>query len=93
MILNWYRRLSTLWPDLLIGERPDIRVDEDNQPEFNQLLVDSSFWPEIYKALIDTSRFGIGVVNYPPINWRAWFPSVLGLVAPQKSGHDRPRID
>ena len=40
MILNWYRRLSTLWPDLLIGERPDIRVDEDNQPEFNQLLVD-----------------------------------------------------
>lgn len=60
MCLNWHRRLSTLWPDLLIGELPEIKVAESNQEAVDQLLIDTGMWPETYKALIDTSRFGTG---------------------------------
>lgn len=60
MCLNWHRRLSTLWPDLLIGELPEIKVSEGNQKAIDQLLIDTGMWPETYKALIDTSRFGTG---------------------------------
>lgn len=60
MCLNWHRRLSTLWPDLLIGELPEIKVAEANQEAVDQLLIDTGMWPETYKALIDTSRFGTG---------------------------------
>ncbi len=84
LVLNWHRRLSTLWPDLLIGERPNIQVDESDQANFNQLLTDSSFWPEVYKTLIDMSRFGVGIVKgyidnqgYPKVQAippSCWFP-------------------
>ena len=60
MCLNWHRRLSTLWPDLLIGELPEIKVAEANQEAVDQLLIATGMWPETYKALIDTSRFGTG---------------------------------
>lgn len=60
MCLNWHRRLSTLWPDLLIGELPKVTVSEANQEAIDQLLLDTALWPEAYKALIDTSRFGTG---------------------------------
>lgn len=63
MVLNWHRRLSTLWPDLLIGELPDIKVSEGNQKPLNQLLIDASAWPEAYKALLDMSRFGTGLIK------------------------------
>lgn len=60
MVLNWHRRLSTLWPDLLIGELPDIKVSDQNQEAINQLLIDTQIWPEAYKAFLDMSRFGTG---------------------------------
>ena len=60
LILNWPRRLSLLWPDLLIGEKPEVKVSDSNQKAIDQLLIDSSVWSEAYKALIDMSRFGVG---------------------------------
>ncbi len=63
MCLNWHRRLSTLWPDLLIGELPEIKVSESNQKAIDQLILDTSLFPEAYKALIDTSRFGTGPIK------------------------------
>ena len=63
LTLNWHRRLSTLWPDLLIGELPDVVVSEANQEAINQLLLDTAAWPETYKALIDMSRFGTGPIK------------------------------
>ncbi len=63
MMLNWHRRLSTLWPDLLIGELPEVKVSDGNQEAVNQLLTDTSLWPETYKALLDTSRFGTGPIK------------------------------
>lgn len=63
MILNWHRRLSTLWPDLLIGELPEVKVSEANQKVIDQLLIDSGTWQETYKALLDMSRFGTGPIK------------------------------
>lgn len=63
MCLNWHRRLSCLWADLLIGEKPKVKVSEGNQARLDQLLDDSAIWQETYKALIDTSRFGVGPVK------------------------------
>ena len=60
IILNWPRRLSLLWADLLVGEIPEIKVSEQNQEAINDLLTNTVVWPETYKALIDTSRFGTG---------------------------------
>ena len=63
LTLNWHRRLSTLWPDLLIGELPQVTVSETNQVAINQLLLDTAIWPEAYKAIIDMSRFGTGPIK------------------------------
>jgi len=85
MCLNWHRRLSTLWPDLLIGELPEVTVSEANQEAVDQLLHDTALWPETYKALIDTSRFGTGPIkayvfdDMPMVQAVApsrWFPVV-----------------
>lgn len=63
LILNWHRRLSCLWPDLLIGETPDVKVDEANQEATKELRRDIGLWPEAYKGLLDMSRFGVGPVK------------------------------
>jgi hypothetical protein len=63
LILNWHRRLSCLWPDLLIGETPDVKVDDANQEAVKELRRDSGLWPEAYKGLLDMSRFGVGPVK------------------------------
>ena len=63
LILNWHRRLSCLWPDLLIGETPDVKVDEANQEAAKELRRDIALWPETYKGLLDMSRFGVGPVK------------------------------
>lgn len=63
LILNWHRRLSCLWPDLLIGETPDVKVDDANSDAVKELRRDSSLWPEAYKGLLDMSRFGVGPVK------------------------------
>jgi len=85
MCLNWHRRLSTLWPDLLIGELPEVTVSEADQEAVDQLLQDTALWPETYKALIDTSRFGTGPLkayvadDVPMVQAVApsrWFPIV-----------------
>jgi hypothetical protein len=62
-VLNWPRRLSLLWADLLIGETPDVLVSPADQPGIDRLLIDAGFWPELYKAIIDMSRFGVGAIK------------------------------
>lgn len=87
MILNWPRRLSTLWADFQFGEKPKIRVPK-NQKE-NQIYVDSlinrlNLWTTCYSAAIDVSRFGVGIIkvfaepNKPAqiqvVSPKNWFP-------------------
>lgn len=84
-VLNWPRRLSTLWADLLLGEPPTVSVGEADSPEqqtVDRLIEENDFWNTAYEGVIDISRYGTGVfkVRYdgrgiieaiPP---SLWFP-------------------
>lgn len=87
LILNWYKRLSLLWADLLLGEPPTITVGEDDSPEqinLHRIIEDNSLILSAHEVAIDISRFGVGLfkVRYdtqgiieaqPPM---VWFPVV-----------------
>jgi len=87
IILNWHRRLSTLWADLLLGEPPHITAGDQGSAEqvaVDRLVDDNGLINTAYEAAIDISRFGTGLfkVSY---NGRSiitgqqpavWFPVV-----------------
>lgn len=87
IILNWHRRLSTLWADLLLGEPPRITAGEPNSPEqqaLERIIRDNNLINVAYEVALDVSRYGTGIfkVRYdkrgiieaqPPV---VWFPVV-----------------
>lgn len=87
IILNWPKRLSTLWADLLFGEPPKITCGDTNSPEqqtLERLLEDNQLINIAYEVALDISRFGTGIfkIRYdgraiiegqPPM---LWFPVV-----------------
>jgi len=88
IILNWHRRLTKLFSDLLFGEPPRIVSGDVNSPEQNNLdriIEDNNFIMECYKVALDTSRFADGLFkiryddNYSIIQANSpscWFPVV-----------------
>lgn len=66
-VLNWHKRLSTLWADFLFGEQPRASVAQDPEsPE--QVYADdfverTRFWSLQHARQIDVSRFGHGVIE------------------------------
>lgn len=87
IILNWPRRLSTLWADLLLGEPPRITAGETGSKEQEQLdkiIKSNNFLNTAYEVAIDLSRYGDGIFKtrydkraiieaVPP---SLWFPVV-----------------
>jgi len=87
IILNWHKRLSTLWADLLLGERPRITAGEANSKEQQQLeaiIENNDFFNVAYEVALDISRYGTGLFKLrydgraiieaiPP---SLWFPVV-----------------
>jgi len=64
IILNWHRRLSTLWADLLLGEPPKITAGEwqgREQEELDEIIVNNNFLNIAYEAALDISRYGDGI--------------------------------
>jgi len=64
IILNWHRRLSTLWADLLLGEPPRITAGDKNSPEqqvVERLIRDNQLHNVAYEVALDISRFGTGL--------------------------------
>lgn len=64
IILNWHKRLSTLWADLLLGERPRITAGDKNSKEQQQLeaIIESNdFFNVAYEVALDISRYGTGI--------------------------------
>lgn len=64
LVLNWPKRLSTLWADLLAGDPPTFTVGEPDSPEQSQLddLVERNhFATLLYDIGLDISRYGDGV--------------------------------
>lgn len=87
MILNWHRRLSTLWADLLLGEPPKITAGEwgsKEQKKLDEILENNNFINTAYEVALDISRYGDGILKarldgdaiieaIPP---SLWFPVV-----------------
>lgn len=66
IILNWHRRLSTLFANLLLGEPPRITAGEKGSAEqaaCDRIVNDNNFILTAYKAVIDISRFGDGLLK------------------------------
>lgn len=63
IILNWYKRLSLLWADLLVGEAPKFTVGdiESKEQKALSLYTGSNFLNTIYEGIIDISSLGNGV--------------------------------
>lgn len=64
LILNWNKRLTTLWADLLLGEPPRFICGEQNSKEqqiINDLISQNNFINTSYEVVIDLSRFGDGL--------------------------------
>ncbi len=64
IILNWHKRLSTLWADLLLGEPPRISAGDKNTPEqqaVERLVRDNDLINVAYEVALDVSRYGTGI--------------------------------
>lgn len=64
IVLNWPRRLSTLWADLLLGEPPLITAGEQGSAEqdaVERIIRDNDLHNVAYEVALDVSRFGTGL--------------------------------
>lgn len=83
VVVNWHRRLSTLWADMLFGQAPEIKGD--NQEVVDALVERNDLVNVLYEAAIDVSRHGTGILKVRLTNDGAvvetvppdiWFPVV-----------------
>lgn len=64
LILNWPKRLTTLFSDLLLGEPPRIKAgDQDSQEQqtVDRIINDNGLYNIAYEVAIDISRYGDGI--------------------------------
>lgn len=88
LVLNWHRRLSTLWGDLLLGEPPRIHAGDSGSVEeqtLTRLITQNRLFSVAYATVIDASRYGVGIFKVrsdgkraviEPQNPSCWFPVV-----------------
>ncbi len=67
IILNWHKRLSTLWADFLFGEQPRAIVSDDpesaEQKYADDFVARNRYWLLQHTRQIDVSRFGHGIIE------------------------------
>lgn len=88
LVLNWHKRLSTLWGNLLLGEPPRISAGDKGSPEqteVDNLINNNRLIKRGYEVVLDVSRFGDGLIKVRHDGHRAiiegqtplvWFPVV-----------------
>lgn len=87
MVLNWHKRLSTLWADLLLGEPPRITAGDRNSAEqqtAERIISSNQLHNAAYEVALDVSRYGVGLfkIRYDkmaiiePQQPAMWFPVV-----------------
>lgn len=87
IILNWHRRLSILFANLLLGEPPRISAGEkgsNEQAAVDRLIKQNKLLLTAYKTVIDMSRFGDGLFKIrhdkrgiiEAVSPSIWFPVV-----------------
>ena len=66
LVLNWHKRLSTLWGDLLLSEPPRLTSGKEKsteQQEIDDINEKSSLINTAYQVVLDMSRYGTGLFN------------------------------
>lgn len=65
IILNWHKRLSKLWGDLLLSEPPKITTGSSpkDQQEIDSIIENNNLLNTLYEVVVDISRFGDGILN------------------------------
>ena len=66
IILNWPKRLSTLWADLLLGEPPTITTGDEldaDQVILDRIIEQNDLVNVLYEIALDVSRFGVGLAK------------------------------
>lgn len=88
LILNWPKRLSTLWADLLAGDPPTFTVGKKESPlqlQLDAIVQRNQFATLVYDIALDISRYGDGVFKIGLAEGKAvirgqspsyWFPVV-----------------
>lgn len=60
VVLNWHKRISVLWADLLVGEQPEISSSDENMDE---VIKATDLINKIHTSVIDYSRYGDTVIK------------------------------
>lgn len=66
IILNWPKRLSTLFADLLFGEPPGVEAGDEGSQEqevVTRIIEDNNLFNTAYEVALDVSRFGVGLLK------------------------------
>ena len=64
MVLNWHKRLTLLFADLLLGETPRITAGDKDSPEqeaIERIIDENGFLNVAYEVALDVSRYGTGI--------------------------------
>ena len=64
IVLNWHKRLTLLFADLLLGEPPRITAgDKDSQEQetIERIIEDNDLFNVAYEVALDVSRYGTGI--------------------------------
>lgn len=61
VVTNWPKRLSLLWADMLFGQEPEIRAQ--NQEVVDSIIQRNDFWNRAYTCALDVSRYGVGILK------------------------------
>ena len=61
VIPNWPKRLSLLWADMLFGQEPEIKAEQ--QDSVDSIIHANDFFNRAYTAALDVSRYGVGLLK------------------------------
>lgn len=64
MVLNWHKRLTLLFADLLLGEPPRISAGDQDSPEqeaAERIIESNGLFNVAYEVTLDVSRYGTGI--------------------------------
>jgi len=89
LFLNWHKRLSTLWADMLLGEKPMLKAGKqdltsDEPPIEDKYLISMisrvKLWRQGYALALDMSRFGVGIAKVYAEEGK---PAKLQIISPK----------
>ena len=82
LVLNFYKRMTTLFADLLLGETPGLTTGDSGSAEqqhLDRIVDENDFWNTAYEVALDVPAYGSGVFKARLENGKAIIDSVQPL--------------